>query len=115
MVKSNFLNFYQHLASNHQDIPFDRLTHAQFTQALTWAIELAEQSINAICVQSVSPSFENTIVPLEQTGREVDVISSLFFNVFLPLLFHTFFTKSIRCLISINTSSCSYFTQLLLE
>ena len=82
MTKTNYLSFYQHLVSNHKDIAFDRIPNTDFTQALTWAIEQADKAIDTICMQKSAPSFQNTIVALEQTGREVDAISSLFFNLF---------------------------------
>lgn len=50
--------------------PFDQVDPAHFVPALSRAMELARQQIAAIASATEPPTFENTIVAFETSGRE---------------------------------------------
>ena len=61
--------------------PFDRLKPSQFGQAFEIALGLAQAEITAIAAGPNPPSFENTIEALERSGRDLTLISAVFFNL----------------------------------
>jgi len=58
--------------------PWNLVRPDQFVAAFDAAIASAEQEINEIANETAPPTFENTIVALEQTGRELQRLSALF-------------------------------------
>ncbi|MDE7381939.1 MAG: M3 family metallopeptidase [Muribaculaceae bacterium] len=50
-------------------IPFDKLTAADYEEAVKEGIKQQNQEIDAIVKQRSTPTFENTIVPLERSGK----------------------------------------------
>ena len=58
--------------------PWNLVRPDQFVAAFDAAIASAEQEINKIANETAPPTFENTIVALEQTGRELQRLSALF-------------------------------------
>lgn len=65
----------------HQTPPFDLIKIEHFKPAMMYAVEKAKQDIKAIVDNTQAPSFENTIVAYEQSGRLLDKVSSLLFNL----------------------------------
>src|ERR1700730_12039062 len=61
--------------------PFDRIKPCHFVEAFEMALGLAQAEIAGIAANPEQPSFENTIVALERSGRLLKRISSGFFNV----------------------------------
>lgn len=82
MSDTQFYSFYQHQFGNDKPIAFDHLDHSLFTQAMHWAIAKAKSELEVIVRNPLAPTFENTIVALEQMGAEVSTISSVFFNLY---------------------------------
>lgn len=58
--------------------PWDRVQPADFPEAFAIAIDLRQAEIDAIANNAEPPTFENTFVPLENAGRELRRLYSLF-------------------------------------
>ncbi len=65
----------------HQTAPFNEIKNEHFMPAFHEAIKLGESEIEAIVNNQASPSFENTIVALDNTGKLLSRISGVFFNL----------------------------------
>lgn len=61
--------------------PFEEIKTEHFLPALKQAIADGLAEVEAICAQEADPSFENTIVALENAGERVGTISEIFFNL----------------------------------
>src|SRR5262249_23503296 len=61
--------------------PFNRINPRHFVEAFESALSLAQAEIDALAANPEPPSFENTIVALERSGRLLTRISSVFFNL----------------------------------
>ena len=61
--------------------PFDRIDRAGFREAFWQAMELDRAEVDAITNDPAEPSFENTIVALERSGRLLNRVSATFFNL----------------------------------
>jgi peptidyl-dipeptidase Dcp len=58
--------------------PFDRIKPSHFVDAFETALGIAEAEIEEIAANPQPPSFENTIVALERSGRVLTRVSSVF-------------------------------------
>ena len=65
----------------HQTPPFDLIKVSDYKPAMLYAIEKAKQDINAIISNTAEPTFENTIVAYEQSGKLLDRVSGILFNM----------------------------------
>ena len=61
--------------------PFDQITDAHFDPALDAALTEARAEIAAIGANDAAPTFANTIEALEQAGKTLDRVLSVFFTV----------------------------------
>src|SRR5690606_32097588 len=61
--------------------PFDKIKNEHFRPAFKAALEQHNQEIDAIVNDSQDPSFENTIVALENAGSLLGNVSRVFFNL----------------------------------
>ncbi|HMB62080.1 MAG TPA: M3 family metallopeptidase, partial [Eudoraea sp.] len=61
--------------------PFSEIKNEHFLPAFIKAMEGARKEINAITSNPEKPTFQNTIEALEFSGRQLDRISSVFFNL----------------------------------
>lgn len=61
--------------------PFSRIRTEDYKPAILEAVELAKQEINEIVISGESPTFSNTIEALEFSGKKLDRITSIFFNI----------------------------------
>ncbi len=66
----------------HGTTPFDRITVADYEPAIDRGIRLGLESVDKIVANPEAPTFENTIVALERSGKDLDRV----LNVFYPLL-----------------------------
>ena len=64
-----------------EEAPFSRIKNEHFTPAFEVAFEQAREEIEAITENSEEPTFENTIEALDYSGRHLQRISSIFFNL----------------------------------
>jgi len=60
---------------------FDQIKNEHYMPAFEQAIAEAKADVDAIIACQDAPTFENTIVALEQSGRTLDRVSSIFFNL----------------------------------
>lgn len=60
-------------------IPFDKITNSDFEPAILAGIEEQKQQINAIVNQRSIPTFENTILALEQSGKTLNRVLGVFY------------------------------------
>lgn len=68
--------------NSHNNPPaFSQITNDHFKPAFEKLIERAKQEVDSIANQSEKPSFHNTLVQLEAAGKELDRVSSIFFNL----------------------------------
>ncbi len=61
--------------------PFDRFEPGHFPPAFEVALKGARAEIDAIANDPAPPSFANTIEALERSGRNLDKVASVFFNL----------------------------------
>ena len=61
--------------------PFDRFEPRHFRPAFEAALSQARAEIDVIAADSAPPSFANTIEALERSGRRLDRVASVFFNL----------------------------------
>jgi peptidyl-dipeptidase Dcp len=61
--------------------PFEQIKNEHYLPAFKTAIKSAESEINAIAENREKPTFENTVVALELTGKQLGRISNVFFNL----------------------------------
>ncbi len=65
----------------HQAPPFDRIATAHFLPAFNEAMENHIAEIEAIAGNEEAATFENTLLALETSGRELSRVSLVFFNL----------------------------------
>ncbi|WP_152286874.1 M3 family metallopeptidase [Flavicella marina] len=61
--------------------PFSKIKNEHYKPAFEKAIEIAKEEISSIVDSKEKPSFSNTTEALEKSGRLLDRISSIFFNL----------------------------------
>src|SRR5580704_13336141 len=61
--------------------PFDRFEPRQFPPAFDAALKQARAEIDAVAADPSAPTFANTIEALERSGRSLDRVASVFFNL----------------------------------
>lgn len=61
--------------------PFDRIKDADYRPAFDAGMAEQRKEIEAIDSNPAAPTFENTVVALEQSGRLLDRVGSVFFNL----------------------------------
>ncbi|QXP57299.1 M3 family metallopeptidase [Cellulophaga sp. HaHa_2_95] len=69
------------LLSPFDTAPFSELKNEHFMPAFTQAIADARAEIEAITHNTEAPTFKNTIAALDYSGKQLDRISSVFFNL----------------------------------
>ena len=67
--------------NSYETVPFSKIKSAHFKPAFQKAIEEGKAEVAAIVDNSETPSFENTTVALENSGKLLDRISNIFFNL----------------------------------
>ncbi len=68
----------------HGAAPFDKIRAEHFVPAIKVAIDEARTEMAAIENNAQAPSFDNTIVAMEESGRLLSRVSSIFFNLLGP-------------------------------
>ena len=61
--------------------PFDRFEPRHFRPAFDAALKQARAEIDAVAANPEPPTFANTIEALERSGRSLDKVASVFFNL----------------------------------
>lgn len=70
--------FLQDYKTVYQIPPFEQITYADYLPALYAAISEHDAEIAQICNQSEAPTFENTILALENSGTTLDKVIHVF-------------------------------------
>lgn len=60
---------------------FDKIKDEHFKPAFVEAIALAKEEIKAITDNTAEPDFDNTILALENAGRELNTVAGIFYNL----------------------------------
>mgnify|MGYP000382976870 FL=1 len=61
--------------------PFSKIKNEDFLPAFQKLIEETNKEIDKIAAQKEPPTFENTVEALERTGAQLNLVSSIFFNL----------------------------------
>lgn len=72
---------YTEFKGKYNAVPFSAIQPRHYEPAIERGIRIAQDEIEAICSNSETPTFENTIVALERCGKDLDRV----LNVFYPL------------------------------
>ena len=73
--------FYKEFDTPHATVPFSKIDISHYEAAIDSGIVLNNQAIDAIVMQRSRPTFENTILALENSDRDLNRV----LNVFYPL------------------------------
>ncbi len=73
--------FFAPYDTPHGTIPFDKIKTEHYLPAFEEGIKQAKAEIEAIANNPQAPTFENTIVALEKSGKLLDKVGSAFFNL----------------------------------
>lgn len=74
--------FFGEFNTEHNTPPFSKITNGSYEEAIDRGMQLEDAAIDAIVKQRSRPTFENTIVALENSGKELNRV----LNVFYPML-----------------------------
>ncbi len=73
--------FFSEYQTPFQTPPFNLIKAKDYMPGFIEGIRLAEEEVNQIANNPDAPTFENTIVAMEQTGKLLDKVSGVFFNL----------------------------------
>ncbi len=62
-------------------VPFDKITLEHFIPAMEKVIEKGRGEVNGVIENNQPPTFENTIVAMENAGKDVGRVSKVIFNL----------------------------------
>lgn len=78
-MKSNILT--QKFNSKYNSVEFSKIETEHFKPAIITLIEDTKAEIEAIANSNETPDFDNTVEALEKTGKQLNRVSSAFFNL----------------------------------
>nr|WP_087880511.1 M3 family metallopeptidase [Parabacteroides sp. Marseille-P3160] len=64
-----------------ETLPFDQIKNNHYEPAFAEGIQQLEKEVRAIADNPQPPTFQNTVVTLERSGKLLDRVASAFFNV----------------------------------
>ncbi len=73
--------FFSKYRTPHETAPFEKIKLEHYMPAFEKGIADGQKEINAIVMQRSVPTFENTIVALENSGKLLDNVSNVFYNL----------------------------------
>jgi len=73
--------FFREYTTPHGTTPFDRIKISDYEPAFEEGIRQLAAEVTAIADNTEEPTFGNTIIALERSGKLLDKVSSAFFNV----------------------------------
>lgn len=73
--------FLQEYDTPYQIPPFDRIEEAHFMPAFQKGMERQKEEIDAIIQNPEPPTFANTLIPLEKSGRTLSRVSAVFWHL----------------------------------
>lgn len=73
--------FLQPYNTPHGTVPFNKIALAHYEPAIREGINQEDEEINAIVTNSEKPTFDNTILALEQSGELLERVTTVMFNL----------------------------------
>ena len=73
--------FYTDYDTPYQTPPFDRITEDDFRPAFAYGMEQHAKEIDSLANNPEAPTFDNTIVALDNSGKILERVSSVFFGL----------------------------------
>lgn len=73
--------FFEEFNTPYGTVPFSKISNSDYMPAIDRGISLARQEIDAIVNNPEAPTFDNTIVALENTGADLNRVLGVFFNI----------------------------------
>ena len=73
--------FFKNYSTPYETPPFDQIQIAHYEPAFDEGIRLLNEEIQNIANNVETPTFSNTIIALERSGKLLNKVSSVFFNV----------------------------------
>ena len=73
--------FFEKYNTPHQTVPFDKIKNEHYEPAMLEGIKLHEAEIEAIINNHEAPTFANTIVAEEKSGKFLDRVTTVFGNL----------------------------------
>lgn len=71
--------FMSEFKTLHGTVPFDKIQLSDYMPAIEAGIKAGLEDVDAICNNPDVPNFENTIVALENSGKDLDRVLGVFF------------------------------------
>lgn len=65
----------------HNTVPFDKITVSDYEPAIRKGMEEEDNEVKSIVENPESPTFENTVLALEKSGKLLDRVTTVFFNI----------------------------------
>ena len=81
LESTNMNPFFTEYDTPYQIPPFKKIKDEHYMPAFNQGMKEQLEEIGSITNNLESPSFENTIVELERTGKTLDKVSNVFFNL----------------------------------
>lgn len=72
---------YKTFETPFNSVPFSQINQEDFEPTIIALIEDTKADINAIVNEESLPTFENTVEALERSGRQLNIVTSIFFNL----------------------------------
>jgi len=79
--KQNMNPFFQPYSTPYEVPPFDKIKNEHFKPAILEGIKRHEAEINAIANNTAAPTFENTILAMENAGELLSNVNIVFSNL----------------------------------
>ena len=73
--------FFQEYQTPHATVPFDKIRLDDYLPSVKEAIKRHEAEIDSIISNPEAPTFENTIVALERSGKHLSRVQYVFYNL----------------------------------
>lgn len=73
--------FFSEFDTKYGSVPFSRIENCHYLPAIERGIANAKAEIDIITANPETPTFANTIVALENTGKDLDRVINVFFNI----------------------------------
>lgn len=73
--------FFSEFDTKYGSVPFSRIENRHYLPAIERGIANAKAEIDIITANPETPTFANTIVALENTGKDLDRVINVFFNI----------------------------------
>ena len=79
--KTTMNPFFETYTTPYQVPPFDLIKNEHFKPAILEGIKKQEAEINAIVSNKQKPTFENTVLAMENSGKLLARVSTVFYNM----------------------------------